>query len=118
MVGATTDHRRPGPRDDRWARRPEGPWPTTTDPSPGTTPTLSNTVTDGDGDTANLTFEVYTIDANGNPKDQVKLTDPDTGKPAAYGVVVSSFVTSGGTASTGGGPGASCRPTSARLGRP
>ncbi|MEK2474089.1 hypothetical protein [Streptomyces noursei] len=63
-----------------------------------TTTTLSNTVTDGDGGTANLTFEVYTTDANGNPKDQVKLTDPDTGKPAAYGVVVSSFVTSGGTA--------------------
>ncbi|WP_411129039.1 hypothetical protein [Streptomyces sp. x-19] len=62
-----------------------------------TTPTLSNTVTDGDGDTANLTFEVYTTDAAGNPKDQVKFTDPDTGKPAAYGVVVSSFVTSGGT---------------------
>ncbi|OKI09369.1 hypothetical protein A6A06_01260 [Streptomyces sp. CB02923] len=63
-----------------------------------TAPTLSNTVTDGDGDTANLTFEVYSTDANGNPKEQVKLTNPDTGKPAAYGVVVSSFVTSGGTA--------------------
>ncbi|MFD7935294.1 hypothetical protein ACFV4T_12280 [Streptomyces sp. NPDC059755] len=63
-----------------------------------TTPTLSNTVSDGDGDTANLTFEVYTTDASGNPKAQVKRTDPDTGKPAAYGVVVSSFVTSGGTA--------------------
>ncbi|GGX47536.1 hypothetical protein GCM10010341_81530 [Streptomyces noursei] len=48
---------------------------------------LSNTVTDGD--TANLTFEVYTTDVNGNPKDQVKLTDPDTGKAAAYGVVCS-----------------------------
>ncbi|MEU7103086.1 hypothetical protein AB0A66_32795 [Streptomyces longwoodensis] len=63
-----------------------------------TNPTLSNTVTDGDGDTANLTYQVYTTDASGNPKDQVKLTDPDTGKPAAYGVVVSNFVTSGGTA--------------------
>ena len=61
--------------------------------------TLSNTVTDADDDTANLTFQVYTTDANGNPKDQVKLTDPDTGKPAAFGVVVSSFVTSGGKAS-------------------
>ncbi|MEU0413602.1 hypothetical protein ABZ307_38230 [Streptomyces griseorubiginosus] len=63
-----------------------------------TNPTLSNTVTDGDGDTANLTFQVYTTDASGNPKAQVNLTDPDTGKPAAYGVVVSNFVTSGGTA--------------------
>ena len=63
-----------------------------------TVPTLSNTVTDGDGDTANLTFQVYTTDASGNPKDQVQLTDPDTGKPAAYGVVVSNFVTSGGIA--------------------
>lgn len=61
--------------------------------------TLSNTVTDADGDKADLTFQVYTTDASGNPKDQVQLTDPDTGKPAAYGVVVSDFVTSGGTAS-------------------
>ncbi|CAM5695901.1 MULTISPECIES: hypothetical protein [Streptomyces] len=35
-----------------------------------TAPTLSHTVTDGD--TANRTFKVYTTDANGNPKDQVK----------------------------------------------
>lgn len=60
--------------------------------------TLSNTVTDADGDTANLTFQVYTTDASGKPKTQVQLTDPDTGKPAAYGVVVSEYVTSGGKA--------------------
>ncbi|UQA93743.1 hypothetical protein [Streptomyces halobius] len=64
-----------------------------------TTVTLRNTVTDADDDAANLTFEVYTTDADGNPKDQVHLTDPDTGQPAAYGVVVSDFVTSGGRAS-------------------
>ncbi|MEU7576725.1 hypothetical protein AB0B50_03880 [Streptomyces sp. NPDC041068] len=64
-----------------------------------TTVTLSNTVTDADDDTANLTFQVYTTDANGNPKSQVQLTDPDTGKPATYGVVVSDFVTSGRKAS-------------------
>jgi hypothetical protein len=64
-----------------------------------TTVTLRNTVTDADGDAANLTFQVYTTDAAGNPKDQVQLTDPDTGKPAAYGVIVSDFVTSGGRAS-------------------
>lgn len=60
--------------------------------------TLSNTVTDADDDTANLTFQVYTTDASGNPKTQVQLTDPDTGKPAAYGVVVSEYVASGGKA--------------------
>lgn len=61
--------------------------------------TLRNTVTDADGDASNLTFQVYTTNAEGTPKDQVQLTDPDTGKPAAYGVVVSDFVTSGGRAS-------------------
>lgn len=64
-----------------------------------TTVTLRNTVTDADGDAANLTFQVYTTDASGNPKDQVQLTDPDTGQPAAYGVIVSDYVTSGGRAS-------------------
>ncbi|MEU2246647.1 hypothetical protein [Streptomyces sp. NPDC019224] len=64
-----------------------------------TTPTLSNTVTDADGDTADLTFEVYTTNADGTPNAQVKLTDPDTGQPASFGVLVSNFVTSGGTAS-------------------
>ncbi|MFF9512488.1 hypothetical protein ACF1BU_38145 [Streptomyces sp. NPDC014724] len=63
-----------------------------------TTLTLRNTVTDADGDKADLTFQVYTTDANGNPKDQVQLTDPDTGKPATYGVLVSDFVASGGRA--------------------
>ncbi|ROP44224.1 hypothetical protein EDD94_8012 [Streptomyces sp. PanSC9] len=63
-----------------------------------TSVTLRNTVTDADGDKSDLSFQVYTTDASGNPKDQVQLTDPDTGKPAAYGVLVSDFVTSGGTA--------------------
>ncbi|MFF9131537.1 hypothetical protein ACF1AY_38635 [Streptomyces sp. NPDC014776] len=36
---------------------------------------LRNTVTDADGDKANLTFEVYSLDASGNPRTQVKLTD-------------------------------------------
>ncbi|WP_146075298.1 hypothetical protein [Streptomyces sp. Ru71] len=55
-------------------------------------------MTDADGDKADLSFQVYTTDASGNPKDQVQLTDPDTGKPAAYGVLVSDYVTSGGWA--------------------
>jgi hypothetical protein len=54
---------------------------------------LRNTVTDPDGDKADLTFEVWTTDANGNPKDQVKLTDANS-----YGVLVSDFVASGKTA--------------------
>ncbi|MFJ6573349.1 hypothetical protein ACIQNU_38650 [Streptomyces sp. NPDC091292] len=54
---------------------------------------LRNTVTDADGDKANLTFEVWTTDANGNPKAQVKLTDANP-----YGVLVSDFVASGKTA--------------------
>ncbi|TDC05260.1 hypothetical protein [Actinomadura bangladeshensis] len=54
---------------------------------------LRNTVTDADGDTANLTFEVWTTDASGNPKAQVKLTDANP-----YGVLVSDFVASGKTA--------------------
>lgn len=53
---------------------------------------LRNTVTDPDGDKANLTFEVYTTDANGNPKTQVKLDD------SQYGVLVSDYVASGKTA--------------------
>ncbi|WP_159393768.1 fibronectin type III domain-containing protein [Streptomyces sp. NRRL F-5755] len=60
--------------------------------------TLRNTVTDADGDAANLSFQVYTTDASGNPKTQIQLTNPDTGKPAAYGMVVADFVASGGTA--------------------
>ncbi|WP_327323426.1 hypothetical protein OG735_13560 [Streptomyces sp. NBC_01210] len=54
---------------------------------------LRNSVTDADGDKANLTFEVWTTDANGNPKTQVKLTDDNP-----YGVLVSGFVASGKTA--------------------
>ncbi|NVK80238.1 hypothetical protein HG542_21610 [Streptomyces morookaense] len=54
---------------------------------------LRNTVTDADGHTANLTFEVWTTDADGKPKTQVKLTDANP-----YGVLVSPFVASGRTA--------------------
>ncbi|GAA3485750.1 hypothetical protein [Streptomyces yanii] len=36
---------------------------------------LRNTFTDADGDKSNLTFEVWTTAAGGNPKTQVKLTD-------------------------------------------
>ncbi|MFF4506905.1 hypothetical protein [Streptomyces sp. NPDC001401] len=53
---------------------------------------LRNTVTDADGDKANLTFEVWTTDADGKPKTQVKLTDANP-----YGVLVSDFVASGKT---------------------
>ncbi|MFD6369555.1 hypothetical protein ACFWGM_21110, partial [Streptomyces roseolus] len=54
---------------------------------------LRNTVTDADGDTANLTFQVYTTNADGTPKAQVDLDG--TGQ---HGVLVSPFVASGGTA--------------------
>ncbi|WP_242882683.1 hypothetical protein [Actinomadura litoris] len=54
---------------------------------------LRNTVTDADGDKANLTFEVWTTDAAGKPKEQVKLTDDNQ-----YGVLVSDYVDSGKTA--------------------
>ncbi|MFF9899135.1 hypothetical protein [Streptomyces longispororuber] len=50
---------------------------------------LRNTVTDKDNDKANLTFEVYTTDADGKPKTQVKLNDSE------YGVLVSDYVPSG-----------------------
>ncbi|CAM5543654.1 hypothetical protein [Streptomyces californicus] len=53
---------------------------------------LRNTVTDKDNDKANLTFEVYTTDAFGKPKTQVKLDD------SQFGVLVSKFVPSGSTA--------------------
>lgn len=53
---------------------------------------LRNTVTDADGDKANLTFEVYSLDANGNPKTQVKIGDNE------FGVLVSDYVPSGQTA--------------------
>lgn len=51
---------------------------------------LQNTVTDADGDTANLTFQVYTTNADGTPKAQVDLDGP-----GQYGVLVSPFVASG-----------------------
>ena len=57
-----------------------------------TTVVLKNTVTDPDGDTADLTFEVYSVDADGNPKAQVPISD------GQYGVMVSDFVASGDTA--------------------
>ncbi|MFJ2703519.1 hypothetical protein ACIO3R_09995 [Streptomyces sp. NPDC087428] len=50
-------------------------------------------MTDADGDKSNVTFEVWTTDSNGNAKDQVKLTDENS-----YGVLVSDFIPSGGTA--------------------
>ncbi|SDP62603.1 hypothetical protein SAMN04487981_12964 [Streptomyces sp. cf386] len=54
---------------------------------------LRNTVTDADGDTSNLTFQVYTTNADGTPKAEVDLDG--TGE---YDVLVSSYVSSGGTA--------------------
>ncbi|MFI0372646.1 hypothetical protein ACH35V_32695 [Actinomadura sp. 1N219] len=54
---------------------------------------LRNTVTDADGDKVNLTFEVWTTEAAGKPKDRVKLTDDNE-----YGVLVSDYVASGKTA--------------------
>lgn len=54
------------------------------------TPTLRNTVTDADGDKANLTFEVWTAKADGTPGTKVKLTDANE-----YGVLVSPYVNSG-----------------------
>ncbi|GGX98438.1 hypothetical protein [Streptomyces anandii] len=60
---------------------------------------LSNTVTDADGSTANLTFEVWTADSSGNAKTQVKISDNQ------YGVLVSGFVKSGSTASVTVGAG-------------
>ncbi|MFJ6944839.1 hypothetical protein ACISU4_09335 [Streptomyces wuyuanensis] len=54
---------------------------------------LRNTVTDADGDTSNLTFEVWTTNPDGTPKAQVKLTDANP-----YGVLVSGYVASGKTA--------------------
>ncbi|MEW2085499.1 hypothetical protein [Streptomyces sp. NPDC005283] len=51
---------------------------------------LRNTVTDPDGDRSNLTFEVWTTDANGKPKTKVDLDGP-----GEYGVLVSGYVDSG-----------------------
>ncbi|MFE1907996.1 hypothetical protein ACFW96_30675 [Streptomyces gardneri] len=50
---------------------------------------LRNTVTDADGDTATLTFQVYTTNADGTPKAQVDLDGS-----GAHGVLVSSYVAS------------------------
>ncbi|MFI7244832.1 hypothetical protein [Streptomyces qinglanensis] len=68
-----------------------------------TTPVLKNTVTDPDKDTATLTFEVWTTNADGTPKAKLKLTgkndDPDDGVVSdAHGVIVSKYVASGSTA--------------------
>jgi hypothetical protein len=54
---------------------------------------LRNTVTDADGDTANLTFQVYIANADGTPKAQVDLDGS-----GQHGVLVSPYVASGGTA--------------------
>ncbi|WP_344287765.1 hypothetical protein [Streptomyces synnematoformans] len=58
-----------------------------------TTVVLRNKVTDADGDRSTLTFQVWTTDANGNPKNQVMLTDKK--HPNDHGVLVSDYVDSG-----------------------
>ncbi|MCF2128175.1 hypothetical protein L1I79_17285 [Strepomyces sp. STD 3.1] len=50
---------------------------------------LSNTVTDPDGDKANLTFEIWTTNSDGTPKTKVNIKDEP------YGVLVSKYVESG-----------------------
>ncbi|MFG3064835.1 hypothetical protein ACGFYM_40800 [Streptomyces sp. NPDC048231] len=55
---------------------------------------LRNTVTDADGDKSTLTFEVWTVKADGTPDTKVKLTDANP-----YGVLVSPYVASGSLAS-------------------
>ncbi|MEV7004150.1 hypothetical protein AB0N62_41935 [Streptomyces sp. NPDC093982] len=65
---------------------------------------LRNSVTDPDGDKANLTFEVWTVDTAGKPKAKLKITgqnaDPaNQGDVSAeYGVIVSKMVASGSKA--------------------
>ncbi|MEW2572995.1 hypothetical protein [Streptomyces sp. NPDC047070] len=54
---------------------------------------LRNTVTDADGDTSNLTFQVYTANADGTPKAAVDLDGAGTND-----VLVSPYVSSGATA--------------------
>ncbi|WP_369362484.1 hypothetical protein AB5L52_02560 [Streptomyces sp. CG4] len=56
-------------------------------------------MTDADGSTANLTFEVWAADPSGNAKTQVKISDNQ------YGVLVSDFVKSGSTTSVTVGAG-------------
>lgn len=60
---------------------------------------LSNTVTDADGDEANLTFEVWEADSNGDPDTKVSISDTE------FGVQVSEFVESGSVASVTVPPG-------------
>lgn len=60
---------------------------------------LSNTVTNSDGSTADLTFEVWTADSAGKAKTQVAISGDQ------YGVLVSGFVKSGATASVTVGAG-------------
>ncbi|MFG3134538.1 hypothetical protein ACGFZU_43560 [Streptomyces tendae] len=55
---------------------------------------LRNTVTDAGGDKTTLTFEVWTVSADGTPATKVKLTDDNP-----YGVKVSPYVASGSLAS-------------------
>ncbi|WP_234384837.1 hypothetical protein [Streptomyces sp. MMG1121] len=57
-----------------------------------TTVTLRNTVTDPDGDQSDLTFDVWTVNADGSPKAHV-----DTDKNQ-YGMPVSGYVKSGSKA--------------------
>lgn len=56
-------------------------------------------MTDADGSTADLTFEVWTADSSWNPTAQVPISDDQ------YGVLVSGFVSSGSTASVTVGAG-------------
>ncbi|SEB31488.1 hypothetical protein SAMN04490357_0168 [Streptomyces misionensis] len=60
---------------------------------------LSNTVTNADGGTMDLTFEVWTADSSGNAKTQVPISS------GQYGVEVSGYVTSGSLASVTVGAG-------------
>ncbi|MFA3874071.1 hypothetical protein ABS735_10340 [Streptomyces sp. MMCC 100] len=53
---------------------------------------LKNTVTDADGDDANLTFKIHNVNADGTVGAQLKIPGED------YGVLVSPMVASGGTA--------------------
>ncbi|QKW51491.1 hypothetical protein [Streptomyces buecherae] len=53
---------------------------------------LKNTVTDADGDMANLTFKVHNVNADGTVGAQLMIPGED------YGVLVSRMVASGGTA--------------------
>ncbi|MFI9155394.1 hypothetical protein [Streptomyces sp. NPDC053367] len=54
---------------------------------------LQNTVTDADGDSSTLTFQVWTVNADGTPNAQVDLDGS-----GQHGVMVSSYVPSGSLA--------------------